>query len=239
MISMDFHVHSRYSDDGEMSVWKIAEQAVDLGLKVVGIVDHVRETTPWLADRMRDVAFARRCFENQLRIFSGIEVSMASCDGTSRLPRSSEWYDYVVVSAHSIPGAVKYSAMERPDLILRWWVKAMSRLLRSDCGHIIGHPDRILNDRSKVDSGSANGLLGLLEGSQWFMEVNPKTKYPDQFLLRASHTPRLGQHLVFGSDAHTKAQFRELHANIGAVESALTRAGNERFLRMLSISRKE
>jgi histidinol phosphatase-like PHP family hydrolase len=123
--------------------------------------------------------------------------------------------------------------MERPDLILKWWVKAMSRLLRSDCGHIIGHPDRILNDRSKVDSDSANGLLGLLEGSQWYMEVNPKTKYPDQFLLRTSHRPKLKHHLVFGSDAHTKAQFREFHASVGNVESALTSVGNERFLRLL------
>ena len=239
MIPMDWHVHSRYSDDGEMSVWKIAEQAVDLGLKVVGIVDHVRETPPWLADRMRDIAFARRCFDTQLKIFSGIEVSMASCDGTNRLSRSSEWYDYVVVSAHSIPESVRCSAMEKPDLILTWWVKAMSKLLRSECGHVVGHPDRVLNGKFRVDDGSGKEMLRLLEGSQWYMEVNPKTKYPDQFLLRASHTPRLGQHLVFGSDAHTKAQFRELHANIGAVESALTRAGNERFLRMLSISRKE
>ena len=236
---MDFHVHSRYSDDGEMSVWKIAEQAVDLGLKVVGIVDHVRETAPWLADRMRDIAFARRCFQTQLKVFSGIEVSLAACQGAYRPPRSSEWYDYVVVSAHSIPEAVKYSAMDKPDLILRWWGKAMSSLLRSDCGHIIGHPDRILNGRSKVDNGSGKEILRLLEGSQWFMEVNPRTKYPDQFLLRASHRPNLKHHLVFGSDAHTKAQFRELHASAGVVESALTRVGNERFLRMLSISEKE
>jgi len=233
MISMDFHVHSRYSDDGEMSVWKIAEQAVDLGLKVVGIVDHVRESAPWLADRMRDIAFARRCFQTQLRIFSGIEVSMASCDGTSRLPRSSEWYDYVVVSAHSIPESVRCSAMEKPDLILTWWVKAMSKLLRSECGHVVGHPDRVLNGKFRVDDGSGKEMLRLLECSQWFVELNPRSKYPDQFLLRTSHRPKLKHHMIFGSDAHTKAQFRELHANTGVVESALTRVGNERFLRLL------
>jgi histidinol phosphatase-like PHP family hydrolase len=234
MIPMDFHVHSRYSDDGEMSVWKIAEQAVDLGLKVVGIVDHVRGTAPWFEDRMRDIEFARRCFDSQLKIFAGVEISLLN-----QLPRYSKFYDYTVVSVHSIPESVKIAANEKPDLILKWWTKTMTSLLRSDCGHIIGHPDRILNERHNVDNDSAKEILSLLEGSQWFVELNPKTKYPDQFLLRASHRPGLKSHLVFGSDAHTKAQFRELHASAGLVESALTRAGNEQFLRALSISQKE
>ena len=228
MIQADFHVHSKYSDDGEMTVWRIAEQAVQLRLSVIGIVDHVRDLAPWLESRQLEIEIARQCFENQLKIFSGIEVSLLN-----QLPKESKYYDYVIVSPHSIPESVKQSAKEKPDIILKWWSRSMTNLLKSDCGHIIGHPDRILDGKFKVDNGMAKELLSLLESTHWFMELNPKSKYPDQFLLRASRRPKLVHHLVFGSDAHTKAQFRELHASVGNVESVLTSVGNERFLRHL------
>lgn len=228
MISMDFHVHSKYSLDGEMTVWRIAEQAVDLRLNVIGIVDHVRGHAPWLESRQLEIDIARECFENQLKIFSGIEVSLLN-----PMPKESKWYDYVVVSPHSIPKSVKIASRDKSALILKWWSKAMNNLLKSDSGHVVGHPDRILNGKFKLDNGSARDFLRQLESSQWFVELNPKSKYPDQFLLRTSHRPKLGQHLIFGSDAHTRNQFRGLHASLGVVESALTSVGNERFLRHL------
>jgi len=216
-----------------MTVWDIAQGATELNLKAVGIVDHVRGGASWFSRRLIDIEEARESFRN-LAIFSGIEVSLAPQDWGFVPDKASPYYDFIVVSAHRIPEAIRFSAEENPSVLVRWWESTMSNLLRSDLGDVVGHPDRVLfNSGLRLDEGMISRFLEHLEGSHWFIEVNPFQKYPHQFLRWLSHRKSLRDHVVFGSDAHIIGDLVNGHASAGVLEDTLTSGGNQAFVKIM------
>jgi len=97
----DMHVHSTFSD-GKHSIRENLEQAVQIGLKRFGCVDHVRADTAWLATYTATINDMRAEFES-LRIYAGVEAKFLNADGLLDVPADLSGVDYIYAADHQFP----------------------------------------------------------------------------------------------------------------------------------------
>ena len=98
-LNEDMHVHSTFSD-GKNSIRENHDQAIEVGLKRLGCVDHVRHDTTWVPDVVRAV---RRQSSSQLEMSVGLEVKLLDADGTLDVPKRVEGIDYIYAADHQFP----------------------------------------------------------------------------------------------------------------------------------------
>jgi len=97
----DMHVHSRFSD-GEGSIQENAERAIEMGLKRLGCVDHVRRDTPWVEDFTDAVAAMRSSFP-AIELSAGLEAKILNQNGDLDLPPSAGAADLIYAADHRFP----------------------------------------------------------------------------------------------------------------------------------------
>lgn len=110
-IPFDIHMHSTYSD-GAHSVIEMALEAKRIGMKMIGISDHVAKSMIGHALYSQPESLALRLAEIKhaeaatgVRILAGVEVDISS-DGALEFPISQEIekLDYIMASIHMAPG---------------------------------------------------------------------------------------------------------------------------------------
>lgn len=96
----DLHVHSTWSD-GRGTLAENLEVAESLGLRRLGMVDHVRADTDWVVDFVRAVDTLRA--ETSLTLVCGVEAKVLDEAGALDLPADLEGVDRVYIADHRLP----------------------------------------------------------------------------------------------------------------------------------------
>jgi putative hydrolase len=235
MTRMDFHIHSDYSD-GSASLEEIVTEALRGRLEAVGIVDHVRGDADWLADRQRRIDGLRGEYGDEIEIFSGIEVKVNDEAGAlNLLPSAAEKVDYVVASFHGVPKAVEERAAgSAGKALVDWWHDCLRLLLKGGHGaQIVGHPDRILVDRSlSLETSRLERLVEEAASSSVFLEWNPASSYPVQPFSSALSERDTGN-ITYGSDAHSISELADALRTRTDYEAGVVERGNDAFLAWL------
>ncbi|MDK2800627.1 MAG: histidinol-phosphatase family [Clostridiales bacterium] len=153
MYLCDYHMHSHNSTDGQNSVMELCQRAVELGLKEVAITDHFepvkgnegyKQYNPkWY---FIDVLKARVVFKYTLKIKLGIELGQPHLYSKYSIKLIEEYpYDYVLGSAHNLPGDVDLGTIDYSNADIKYYSKEYLRQLKKlaqwnqfDC---IGHLD--------------------------------------------------------------------------------------------------
>lgn len=235
MTRMDFHIHSDYSDSSA-SLEDIVTEALRWRLEAVGIVDHVRGDADWLVDRQRRMDELRGEYRDEIEIFSGIEVKVNDEEGTLNLLQgAAEEVDYVVASFHGVPKAVEERVTGSDGkALVDWWHDCLSVLLEAGHGaQIIGHPDRVLVDRSlSLEAGRLERLVEAAASSSVFLEWNPASSYPVQPFSSALAERDAGN-ITYGSDAHSISELADALRTRTDYEAGIVERGNDAFLAWL------
>ena len=115
ILPMDIHSHSEYSHDGSYLVTKMCGEAINKGVAIFAITDHYdinasitdfRPTDTATSRSVEDTLAARKLYNGQIRIFTGIELGQP----LENLAKATEIieghpFDYVIGSIHSNPGS--------------------------------------------------------------------------------------------------------------------------------------
>ncbi|HCS73991.1 MAG TPA: histidinol phosphate phosphatase, partial [Clostridiales bacterium] len=82
---LDYHIHSTFSNDGEMTMEEACCQAVKLGLKEIAITDHMDIDLPENLEAyqiedlnlyMEELVLVKDQFQNCLNVKAGIELGL-------------------------------------------------------------------------------------------------------------------------------------------------------------------
>ncbi|HKH87621.1 MAG TPA: PHP domain-containing protein, partial [Acidimicrobiales bacterium] len=223
----DYHVHSRYSDDGQSTLEANLLAAEHAGLRAICLVDHVHEDTTWVPDLIDAVHHLRRA---QLRVLVGVETEILDRGGRLDLPDSVAGVDYVLLADHQFPsdaGPVSaYSVramLARGELdaegvvecLVDAIVGAMARVEHPIVAHPFSLLPRVGLDESHVSDSLVDYLARGARRHGAFVELNEKWNCPGPRLVTA--LARSGVQLVAGSDSHhcsTIGVFDRVRANL-------------------------
>ncbi len=112
MYLVDYHIHSRHSNDGNESVFNICRAAIEKGFSEVAITDHF---DPCRNDEeciksyhydsaKRDIESVKQVLGGKIKILTGIEVGQAQEYTDSVRGVLENKFDYVIGSLHNISG---------------------------------------------------------------------------------------------------------------------------------------
>ena len=101
-ILQDMHVHSTFSD-GRNSIAENVAEAERLGLAELTCVDHVRESTDWVAAYVAAVEQARR--HTALTLHCAVEAKILDTAGRLDLPPDLRGVDAIYAADHQVPTA--------------------------------------------------------------------------------------------------------------------------------------
>ena len=115
---MDYHMHSGYSADGEMTIEEACQRAIELGLKEIAITDHIDIDWPVpdivfdipnLDEYIKEIEDHKRRFKGRLNIKTGIEMGLQPHvleDAAKIIHRYP--FDFIIGSIHLIGGMDPY-----------------------------------------------------------------------------------------------------------------------------------
>lgn len=203
----DLHNHSTFSD-GINTCEELIKQAISLGLKRIGLVDHVRRNNEWVSDFIDCANRLKEKYEGIIQIVTGLEAKVLTCTG--ELDFNDKWSDrvnYIFGAIHRIPSRLNqfYNADDKAldkEKVYEDWLSTMEEMLKNEMVDIIAHPAAelihykiLLNNQDIVklcDFGKRFGKI---------FEINIKHNVPaEEFLtyLIKKEIP-----LSIGSDSHS------------------------------------
>mgnify|MGYP001024468632 FL=1 len=99
-LTVDAHVHSNFSDGRDHPATNVAV-ALGRGLKMIGLVDHVRADTTWLPEFSSTVR--RLNLRSPIHVTCGVEAKLLDTTGRLDLPGSLREIDSIVAADHQVP----------------------------------------------------------------------------------------------------------------------------------------
>jgi len=216
LLQGDYHVHSTFSDDARSTVSENLAAASKVGLAEIRLVDHVRQSTTWVADFVTTVSAAP--VYTDLTVLTGVEAKILNSRGELDLPPGlivgAGGVDAILIADHQFPGldgawtpdetrsrmAAGLSIPDTLDLLIGATVAAMESVERGQLAHCfsilpkIGLAESDLTDEHLAAWAAAAANTGTL------IEVNEKWGCPGPRSLRAALTA--GARLVASTDSH-------------------------------------
>src|SRR5476651_2034337 len=102
----DYHVHSTFSDDARSTVSENLAAASAAGLTEIRLVDHVRQSSTWVADFLTTVSAAP--IYADLKVLTGVEAKILNARGELDLPRDlvvgPGGVGAILIADHQFPG---------------------------------------------------------------------------------------------------------------------------------------
>src|SRR5215218_9185960 len=98
---VDLHVHSTFSDDAVSTIEENLAAAEQRGLRTLGMVDHVRRDTTWVATFADAVATLSK--RAKPTVLCGVEAKVLDTEGRVDLPADLPSLDYVLLADHQLP----------------------------------------------------------------------------------------------------------------------------------------
>lgn len=250
MISIDFHMHSRFSADGEATIDEMAEAAIARGLREICFTEHL-DFDPEDPDYgffqykpyIEAVQAARARYAGRLAIRTGLEFDFRRAYGeeVGEVLATME-VDFLLGSVHSAAGwAIHKLGRENPPELdvrdlLEDYFDEVEALASSGWCHAIGHfdyvykqlPARVAPLRDAWYWGRVEGVLARCIEGQVAVEVNTHHLLDRGWGMSAdaeilARYRALGGRLVtVGSDAHRPDEVAHAFAE---AEEALRDAG--------------
>jgi putative hydrolase len=217
LLQGDYHVHSTFSDDARSTVAENLAAASKAGLSEIRLVDHVRQSTTWVADFLTTVSAAP--IYTDLKVLTGVEAKILNARGELDLPRGlvvgAGGVGAVLIADHQFPGldgawtpdetkakmAAGLSVSDTLDLLIGATVAAMESIEFGQLAHCfsilpkIGLAESDLTDEHLATWAAAAAKTGTL------IEVNEKWGCPGPRSLRVALDA--GVRLVASTDSHT------------------------------------
>lgn len=208
----DHHVHSTFSDDAVSTLAENVAAASAAGLTTVRLVDHVRQSTPWVPDYLAAVRALR--VPDGLTVLTGVEAKVLTASGDLDIPELPTGIDRILIADHQFPGidgplgpSIVRERIEggwAPEDALDQLVSGLIAAMRRHPGNQLAHCFSIL---PKI--GLSEDDLGAERVSAWattaaetdtIVEVNEKWGCPGIPLLDALHSA--GAEIVASTDSH-------------------------------------
>jgi DNA polymerase (family 10) len=210
----DLHCHSRWSD-GVLTLEEVALAAEAKGYDYVAICDHSQSLTVangLTAERLRSqgeqISEINQKLE-KVKLLSGIEVDILG-DGRLDLPDPVlEERDVVVASIH------RGFRQDREQLTARV-IKAM----QNPHVDIIGHPTGRLLGRREPYAIDMEQIIKMAAKTGTVLEINASPDRLDINDVHASEARIAGARIVINTDAHSQAEFDNMHLGISVARRA-------------------
>lgn len=242
---VDYHLHSRFSVDGHVTLPQICARAAARGIAEVGITDHL-ECEPTdagygffdYATYSHALESTRREWGRRLTLRKGVEVDyQAAHEDTVRQTLSALRFDFVVGSVHYVD-----HQLITPRLIaekgLRWlyprYLREVTNSLHSGLFHVVGHYDLVQKylppSRAHVFRAEREAVLDAIVDANLYLEINtrqlhgayrdtiPRWDAIDEYIARG------GRRFSVGSDAHF---LRDVGLGVSEALKNLTTRGDD------------
>jgi histidinol-phosphatase (PHP family) len=246
-IPLDYHMHTRFSEDGEDTLEEMCRRAIELGLPEIGFSEHwdvgPYETNPrffkpepWYAE----LECLRGLFAGQLKLRAGIEISephlylQETAEVLRRVP-----FDYVIGSVHFVGENMmfnrQYFQTHTADEVYGDYFAEMDRMVRTADLDIVAHfdipartgkpifgyePARYEEKiRSALKTCIERGLT--LDVNVSGLRKSSRIIMPDPLILKW-FAEMGGQRLTLGSDAH---RVREVSLHLEKAIQAIRAVG--------------
>lgn len=207
MMLMDLHMHSNYSD-GKNTPEEMIEAAIEIGYKTVAMTDHVWKTSSWVPAYAAHLETLKKNYENEIKLYSGIEAKVVSLEGDIDADPSFDTYvDLILGSFHRIPNREGYFSkadaerLQKQEIIENWLI-AFYRMLENPRVDIIAHPLSELKAFGVRDQDlPMEEICDRIAGSNKIMEFNVRyNKMDEQVIMQ---TRERGVHFLVSSDSHS------------------------------------
>lgn len=104
----DFHIHTNYTD-GKATVQQVFEKGIQAGLEILIFTEHAEpwrtSAANWYPSYVAEIEKFRVIFQNEIKVFVGIEANAISFDGEIELtPQMKERSEFILGAAHRYPG---------------------------------------------------------------------------------------------------------------------------------------
>jgi len=220
--SVDYHVHSLHSFDGQSSVDEMCSQASQMGLAEIGFCEHVDFTPNGLGlvdyDRYsEDIDRARSRYGSKLIIRKGIELDY-NCTYHSQIDAwlDGKKFDYLVGSNHYADHFMFESGQSlgiSPDAMIRNYYTRVRDAVESRLFDVIAHLDIVRNfvpthqDPISPAVDIVDLTLEKMVANGVHLEINSwrrtdQEPFPCSELIQR-YLGRGGTLFSFGSDAHS------------------------------------
>ncbi len=216
IIKEDLQLHSDFSD-GKNSIEEMARAAICIGLTKIAFTDHVRKTTKWLDQYVKEIKRVQKKYP-QIKIISGIEAKVIDKQGNIDAQKNFfSKVDLVLGAFHRIPKGKNFfweskEIQKHKKRVLKDWYKAKIALLRNKNVHIIAHPTALIKKFGiKIPKQMKNNIAHYAKKYHKTIEINSKYKVPDREFL--SILRRVNVALSHGSDSHSVKELKINHSN--------------------------
>ena len=212
-ITEDMHIHSTFSD-GKGTVEENLTQAVDVGLRRVTCVDHVRRDTAWLDEYVHHVRALRPHFALDIQV--GIEAKILDETGTLDMPERIVGVDRIYVADHRLPYGqtcitprqgreLMAAQIASPARLVRGVINgtrnAMLRHPKVTIAHLFSILPKLRLRESMVPDAWIAELARVARKRDAWLEIDERWRCPSHRVVnifRAHGVP-----IVFSTDSHT------------------------------------
>ncbi|WP_028045194.1 PHP domain-containing protein [Cellulomonas sp. URHE0023] len=218
----DHHVHSTFSDDAVSTPAQNLAAADRAALRVVRMVDHVRESTTYVPEFLAAVRALPRI--EGLTVLTGVEAKILDADGTVDAPPEvlasigePHGADRVLLADHQVPGPdgpwSPHATLQRIvdgldpqdviEMLLTATIRAIQRVGPAQLAHPFSVLPKIGISEDDVPDELLDALADVAIAAGTLVEVNEKWQCPSTRV--ADRWRAAGVQLVPSTDAHTEA----------------------------------
>lgn len=231
MLPLDYHMHTRFSEDGDDTLEAMCRRAIELGIPEIGFSEHwdvgpyeknprFFQPEPWYAEleRLRDL------FAGKLTIRAGIEIAephlypQPAADVLTRAP-----FDYVLGSVHFVGPHFMfdeaYFRTHTADEVYRAYFAEVETLLQTADLDILAHLDVPVRTAKPIFGydptryeDQIRRILRMVIDRNLALDVNTaglrktaQNLMPDPLILKW-YAGMGGERVTLGSDAHAASQ---------------------------------
>jgi len=209
-IKGDFHCHTSW-DGGEQTILEMAETAIGLGYKYIGVNDHTQSLKiengldeKRLLEQRKEIDLLNKSFKDKgidFVILQGSEVDILKDGSLDINDEVLKTLDYVSVSVHS---NFKMGKVEMTKRIIKAIEHPLVKILNHPTGMILGARDAYeVNIEEILQAAQKNNVA--LEMNSYRSDLGYQT---------AKMAKEMGIKLTIGSDAHNKKELVDMQFGV-------------------------
>ena len=229
---LDYHLHSDFSTDGEMTMEEVCEKALSIGLREIAFTDHMDIDRPenkdafQIADMdqyIRAAEAIRRKYRGRLSVKTGIEMGLQDWTLETATSLAEKYpYDFIIASVHLVDGEDPYlpeyyKNRNKAQCYTDYYQTIYDLLQKYDDYCVLGHLDYLrrympypyASDDHEIAAELIESILKLLIERGKGLELNTagcrhisRQPHPHPDILKR-YRELGGEIVTVGSDAHS------------------------------------